>query len=380
MAPRKEPEYSASPHNTIDLTPLPSTRFIETETRKYPYRDALGRINLHLVNSSLAEAEMDGAHATTISRLLAWQRHAVRAINSRPVDEKMTLDDLANASDWEVMAEGMQEPPKTVMQSRRLFSAPKRGDEPLFSDDEESLGADRAYMCRMAEEGATRHAAKKQRRANRVVATVAEGSSSQSTSDGEDDIYEVEAILEEDEAGGKGFLIRWAGYGEEADTWEPEWNVAPHLVAEFRKARGINRRHVGDDYLLGRRRFLWCHQCSSHFPSDSFSAQQRRRVPTERVCLVHHYKTEAPPTPSRSTTGALVGAHPGSWTATPPRTTLTATPSHAHRKRTLDDAMVLSPPAPPAPNKAARPVARALSNRQAAIELQTSRFFGFGSL
>ena len=53
---------------------------------------------------------------------------------------------------------------------------------------------------------------------------------------------------------------------------------APHLVAEFRKERGLARRHTGDDYMLGRTKMLWCATCATHLASDGFSAQQRRNV------------------------------------------------------------------------------------------------------
>ena len=380
---RKQPAYSEAPAASIDCDHLASTRFIEADARKYPFRDPLGRINLHLVNISLAEAEMDGAARETCERLRAWQRHAVRALNARPKQEKLTLDQLSHqdSSDDEDDPKPKttkSEPPQTVTMRRRLFRAPQKEDEPIFIDtdtDSDSLDADRLYRCRLADEGADKKSAqRKSMHASRGGRGAAddelseEVSSSSGTTD--DDVYEVEAVLEEDEYGGKGFLIRWAGFGSEHDSWEPEWNVAPHLVAEFRKERGLARRHTGDDYMLGRTKMLWCATCATHLASDGFSAQQRRNDPPKRSCLVHHYRTEAPHYAVSSVTGTRVSTHV--------MTTPARSPASLKRSRPAIERSPASVPPPPA--KAHRPVARALSHRAAALEMRTSRLFGFGSL
>ena len=48
----------------------------------------------------------------------------------------------------------------------------------------------------------------------------------------------MEEILDERaRAGGKEYLVRWRGYGEEEDTWEPEENIHHSLVKEFLACR-----------------------------------------------------------------------------------------------------------------------------------------------
>ena len=74
-APKKQPTFTDAPP-PADLSMLKSTRFIVMETRAYPYRDVAGRVNLHLVNVSLEEAEVDGA-AEVVAKLSAWKRHCV---------------------------------------------------------------------------------------------------------------------------------------------------------------------------------------------------------------------------------------------------------------------------------------------------------------
>ena len=52
------------------------------------------------------------------------------------------------------------------------------------------------------------------------------------------DVYEVERILDERRQGGRTqFLIRWEGFDEAFDSWEPVGNVSTVLVAAFRKGR-----------------------------------------------------------------------------------------------------------------------------------------------
>jgi len=407
---RKEPMYTDAP--APDISKLSSTRFIEGEKRRYPYRDALGRVNLNLVNSSLAEAEVDSACTATLSRLQAWQRHAIRALERRPDDEKLTLDALVERRSPTKPAKAACMP-TTVVQPvamrRRLFSAPRDGDEPARVTELEDAdddcewrysgnvpAEDRLYLERLAEEAEMRRSSRKQ--AKRVHATrgggaalVAAASASTSADDDADEndadsndsdeqLFEVEALLEEDELGGKGFLIRWAGFGPEHDTWEPEWNIAPRLVEAFRGERDSYRRHAHDDFCLGRKRLLWCSTCCRHLASDSFSALQRKAEPRKRACLIHFYKTEGrspakSPAASMAVAVAVAPPVPPAAGATPARTPGSATPARptAALKRPRD----LPPPAPP--TKAPRPIARALSHRQAAIEMRTMRGFGFGA-
>ncbi|KAK1940502.1 hypothetical protein P3T76_007953 [Phytophthora citrophthora] len=72
--------------------------------------------------------------------------------------------------------------------------------------------------------------------------------------------YEVESILEEKD--GFFFFVKWAGYESGDNTWEPERNLKPATVAEFRRRHSqlsINAqwmpradyRAVGSAYLTG---------------------------------------------------------------------------------------------------------------------------------
>ena len=46
--------------------------------------------------------------------------------------------------------------------------------------------------------------------------------------------YEVDRIVDDTgsrAAGTKKYLVRWVGYGEEDDTWEPMISAGPDLIA-----------------------------------------------------------------------------------------------------------------------------------------------------
>ncbi|XP_066155260.1 chromobox protein homolog 1-like [Euwallacea fornicatus] len=62
----------------------------------------------------------------------------------------------------------------------------------------------------------------------------------------DDDEYEVEAIIDEKiKKGVRHYLIRWKGYTEESDTWEPEDTLAcESLIKEFK--RKAKKRDKGD--------------------------------------------------------------------------------------------------------------------------------------
>ena len=190
-------------------------------------------------------------------------------------------------------------------------------------------------------------------------------------------MYEVEAILREDESGdGRGFLIRWAGWGPGHDSWEPEENVAPMLVATFRYERDLARLNQRDDYTVGATRMLWCSACATHLPFDSFSANQRRREPHCRSCLNHHYKSEPSPhvssatgavhhTPLRPDATPVAARGRGRRRADAPASASRggAGSSSAHKRapRDDDDDDDDRPPPPMRPLKAPRPIARAQS-------------------
>ena len=70
MAP---PTFSNTPHQTIDISALPDTRFLDTKKRKLPYRDEQGHVNTSLL--ALAAADLtapDSLH----DKLRKWQKHA----------------------------------------------------------------------------------------------------------------------------------------------------------------------------------------------------------------------------------------------------------------------------------------------------------------
>lgn len=321
----KRPTYSDQPVCLIDASTLTTSRFLNPVARRLAYRDAAGRVNLQLCQRSLltADKEIDGEEAC--SALAAWERHCRRAIAARPDDEKMTLIELVDEADrlererealplsqrktqrssatsrasagaeTIVVLEGSRKRARqdhrasassssgddgheddesstgrvasgTVAMQRRLFRAPRPNDEP---------SVDIFYLRSIAES----------RKRNRKRGK--ESSSAETDSDA-DDVYEVEKILKEDRETGR-FLIRWEGYGADADTWEPEENVAPQLVNAFRDKRRLEGSHAGEDFMLDRSKLLWCATCAEHRPSDCFSANQRRMPPAGRSCLNHHY-------------------------------------------------------------------------------------------
>lgn len=320
----------------------------------------------------------------------------------------MPLFQLLGRKEIKVAADENKEPPKTVaMRQRRLFRAPRADDEPMF-DDEPT--ADRLHLAHLADERASKrrpakkatpsasHRTTRQHHGEREEAcegcSEEEGSADgTSLNSSDDDVFEVHEVLEEDtlRADGPRFLIRWAGYDSSHDSWEPEEHVAPQLIMDFRKARHLASTHLGDDYMHERKRMLWCATCTAHYPADSFSAVQRRNTPCRRACLNHHYKTHV---------GTPSAPHTGGHDSTPARATTKrkasidledemserppASGSGAYLPRLPGSPFALSPFSshhgpPPPPRKAARPVARSLSTRQAALEIERCRLFGFGA-
>ena len=94
--------YSSEPSTLVDLTALPNTRFLIPSERQLPYRDGCGRVNINLLDASLAEIESEAWASKDVdalrTRITAWQRAARKSLAARPDDEKMTLDDLVGSS------------------------------------------------------------------------------------------------------------------------------------------------------------------------------------------------------------------------------------------------------------------------------------------
>jgi len=235
----------------------------------------------------------------------------------------------------------------TVAMQRRLFAMPQPGDKPsseasMDDDDSAELGVDLLYLRRIVAEA-------KQRRPRRAPTPEA---------DSTDEVYEVSAILKECKGS---FLIRWEGYGAEEDTWEPEENIAPPLVHQFRQSKQWAEAHAGDDYMDGRTRRLWCAVCDMHRPSDCFSALQRRSTPSRRASLNHHYNKS-----DEQQAGHAVGSS-----------------TRGKRPREDADALALSSPPllPPLPKRMSLPKTSpgGMSSRVADLEVSRCRLHGFSS-
>ena len=52
--------------------------------------------------------------------------------------------------------------------------------------------------------------------------------------DSQNDVYDVEKVLDRQLINGKPhYLIKWSGYGDEENTWEPETNLGSELLDEY---------------------------------------------------------------------------------------------------------------------------------------------------
>jgi len=89
-----------------------------------------------------------------------------------------------------------------------------------------------------------------------------------------------------------------AGYSADCDSWEPEENISPALIEEFRLTQSEAQRYRGSDFLRGSEKRLWCDRCQSHSHPDNFSQLMRSTPEARRTCLKHR-GASLMPTPTR---------------------------------------------------------------------------------
>ena len=340
-------EYSDKPLATINLAALTPSRFLLQRERALPYRDEDGRVNIHLVRRSIADVESGRVLASPAikDRLAAWRRHAHRSLVaaspavpslSRGLQLELTRaepEEAAVASGKRALVVA-DKSPRAKRRCTRLVALVDENsahDNTSGGEGSESAsgGEGAARMVKMIGQatpprlpatpprGRMHHAhllaAEQLAAAEKVArgdgqARSEEGSDGGSDGSGEggsDGVYEVAEILRE---GDKGFLIRWAGYGPEDDTWEPEAHVSDALVASFRRAQASALARPREDVGEGRGRRLWCSACGVHAPADNFSALMKRSSPASRECLKHQRMIAAVTTPPRPVTASVMSA------------------------------------------------------------------------
>ena len=90
-------ECSREPVSQIDVSMLSDSRFLVRSARKYAYRDAAGRVNLHLLRLARLEIDKDPDVPDDVhEKLHKWLRHAERwAERTRQVLLSALSDDVA---------------------------------------------------------------------------------------------------------------------------------------------------------------------------------------------------------------------------------------------------------------------------------------------
>ena len=246
----------------------------------------------HLTLDDLLRAHLASELASerpTLRAELASERtpkRALRQANRQPrdatetqLDRRISRKRLRAFAGATLFASADCDDPKEKEGGSEGASEESASDDPNWSDgSERSDGSD----------GSDGEAARPQESASDDEAERPVGVFDSGAESGED-VFEVQEVLAEDAEQGR-FRIRWAGFGAEHDSWEPEANISPELVAGFRTAKRARREHEGRDYggAAGHRPTqLWCSACRVHLHRDSFSALQRRSEAAGRTCLRH---------------------------------------------------------------------------------------------
>lgn len=280
--------YVQTPIESVDVSSLSRSRFLNQKTKQLPFRDEHGRIHVGLLEQSL-QAIDSGAECPSFmaENARAWLRHAHRELSAN--DENLTLDELL------VTATGKRKAPEPDEDDRddplvatvprpnrraplkrlcRTRGMPPLVDVALAASDEDYVPSEGSSSPAVSDDAAGSEEA-----AVGVLDTDAESG---------DDVYEVERILGE---GPKGLRIRWSGFDASHDTWEPEANVSRSLVRAWREAQEERTSNAGRDFgaAAGGRlpTQLWCARCHAHTHKDNFSAAQRRVDASRRSCLKH---------------------------------------------------------------------------------------------
>lgn len=316
---RQTVQYSNALTSTVDLSSLTASRFILQRQRQLPYRDEQGRVNLHLVMSSLALAKTadlppDCDREEVVTRLERWARHAQRALQAQAncVPRKAEAQRETYAS----LSPSLTERPSArsrLPPTRRLFAdvegeqneklplslrKPRRGCTAVLKEPmNDALSPVKRKRSTFTDYSRILPPSKEMRHSMEPLSPVpARGITEDSTSS-DDEVYQVEEILKESD---RGFLIRWAGYSADHDSWEPEENVSLALIEDFRLAQAEALQYSESDFLRGTEKRLWCNKCQQHSHPDNFSQLMRTAPEARRTCLKHRCAPGANVTPVRS--------------------------------------------------------------------------------